>query len=175
MSAGAPSLRPADATSAYRTYLDRLDDMLSSAGPYLLGHRPCIADFSAYHPLWFTRKQTPALAGVIEERPLLTAWMDRMAAIGHGQVQRSSSQAAIEQARAQPPAAVDAGSFQNDHGLALGSRVTVAAESFGTEATEGVLVAATPGRYTLAREDERAGRVHVHFPRIGYVLRAVRS
>jgi glutathione S-transferase len=175
MSAGAPSLRPADATSAYRTYLDRLDDMLSSAGPYLLGDRPCIADFSAYHPLWFTRKQTPALAGVIEERSLLTAWMDRMAAIGHGQVQRSSSQAAIEQAGAQPPAAVDAGSFQNDHGLALGSRVTVAAESFGTEATEGVLVAAAPGRYTLAREDERAGRVHVHFPRIGYVLRAVRS
>jgi glutathione S-transferase len=35
-------------------------------------------------------------------------------------------------------------------------------------------VAATTSRYTLAREDERAGRVHVHFPRIGYALRALK-
>ena len=54
------------------------------------------------------------------------------------------------------------------------SRVTVAAESFGLEPTEGILVAATESRYTLAREDERAGRLHVHFPRIGYALRAVK-
>jgi glutathione S-transferase len=174
MASGSTSLRPSDATSAYRTYLHRLVDVLGGA-PYLLGDRPCIADFSAYHPIWFTRKQTPALAGVIEERPALMAWMDRMAAIGHGQGQRSNSQAAIEAAKAHTPDDVQGQPFQNDHGLALGSRVTVAAESFGTEPTEGVLVAATPGRYTLARDDDRAGRVHVHFPRIGYVLRAVRT
>ena len=28
-----------------------------------------------------------------------------------------------------------------------------------------------PWRYTLRRQDPRAGTVHVHFPRIGYVLR----
>ena len=50
----------------------------------------------------------------------------------------------------------------------------MAAESFGTEPSEGILVAATRTRYTIAREDERAGRVHVHFPRIGYVLKEVR-
>jgi glutathione S-transferase len=44
---------------------------------------------------------------------------------------------------------------------------------FGQEATEGELVAATRTRYTLRRTDARAGTVHVHFPRIGYVLRAV--
>jgi glutathione S-transferase len=49
--------------------------------------------------------------------------------------------------------------------------VAIAAESFGTEPTEGTLVAATRTRYTLARTDPRAGAVHVHFPRIGYVLR----
>ena len=34
------------------------------------------------------------------------------------------------------------------------------------------LVAATRMHYTLRRTDARAGTVHVHFPRIGYVLRA---
>ena len=61
--------------------------------------------------------------------------------------------------------------FQDDHGIALGTQVTVAAESFGPETTQGELVAATRMHYTLRREDTRAGTVHVHFPRIGYVLR----
>jgi glutathione S-transferase len=70
---------------------------------------------------------------------------------------------------------VDGEAFEDHHGIALGSRVTVTAESFGLEPTEGVLVAATADRYILARDDERAGRVHVHFPRIGYALRAVKA
>jgi glutathione S-transferase len=36
-----------------------------------------------------------------------------------------------------------------------------------------VLLAASRTRYSLRREDPRAGVVQVHFPRIGYVLRAV--
>ena len=55
----------------------------------------------------------------------------------------------------------------------LGSQVAIAAESFGTEPTEGELIAATRTRYTLRRTDPRAGTVHVHFPRIGYTLRKV--
>ena len=45
------------------------------------------------------------------------------------------------------------------------------AESFGPELTEGELVAARRTRYTLRRVDERAGLVHVHFPRIGFMLK----
>jgi len=33
------------------------------------------------------------------------------------------------------------------------------------------LVAASRTRYTLRREDPRAGLVHVHFPRVGYLLK----
>jgi acyl-CoA thioesterase-2 len=43
---------------------------------------------------------------------------------------------------------------------------------FGGQVAGQALVAATRTRYTLARQDARAGMVHVHFPRIGYVLRA---
>jgi hypothetical protein len=51
--------------------------------------------------------------------------------------------------------------------------VTITPESFGNESTEGELIAATRTHYSLRREDPRAGPVHVHFPRLGYVLRAV--
>ena len=61
--------------------------------------------------------------------------------------------------------------FQDDHGIPLGSAVTLRAESFGLEETPGILVAATRTHYTLERNGERTGRVHVHFPRIGYVLK----
>ena len=173
MGAGMPRPRPADATGAYKTYLQRLAQMLQ-AGPYLLGAQPSVADFAAYHPLWFTRSQTPVLAGILEAYPTVLAWMDRMAAMGHGTVERYTSAQAIELARSSTPKPVDGELFQDDHGIALGSRVTVAAESFGLEPTEGTLVAATASRYTLAREDDRAGPVHVHFPRIGYALRAIK-
>jgi hypothetical protein len=102
--------------------------------------------------------------------------MDRIATIGHGHPQRMSSADAVGIAHAATPEPVKPDEvFQDDHGIALGSRVTIAAEAFGTETSEGVLLAATRTRYTIERHDERAGTVHVHFPRVGYVLREVKA
>ncbi len=167
-------LRPGDATSAYRSYLRRLASMLDGQ-PYLLGAVPSVADFAAYHPLWFSRVVNPTMAGILEATPEVLAWMDRLAAIGHGQATPLTSAEAVEIARHSDPAPLSDEAFQDDHGIALGSLVTVQAESFGTEPTEGVLRAATRTRYTLEREDPRAGRVHVHFPRVGFVLKEVRA
>lgn len=173
MSAGMTRLRPGDAVSAYRSYLRRLAHMLHDQ-PFLLGDAPCIADFAVYHPLWFTRVVNPAVAGILDATPGVLAWMDRMAARGHGQPAKMSAADAIAVAAATEPAPLPDEAFQDDHGIPLGSLVTVSAQSFGQEPTEGILRAATRTHYTLERTDERAGRVHVHFPRIGYVLRAVR-
>jgi glutathione S-transferase len=171
MAQGLSRPRPPDATSAYKSYLRRLADMLEWH-EFLLGDAPCIADFAAYHPLWFTRTQVPAMAGILQATPQVLSWMDRMAEFGHGQMSRLSAADAI---------AVCAGvgaawsqmddHFQDDHGIALGSRVSISAESFGAEPTVGELVAATRTRYTLRRVDPRAGVVHVHFPRVGYALK----
>jgi glutathione S-transferase len=168
------SLRPGDATAAYRSYLRRLANMLDKQ-PYLLGAAPCVADFAAYHPLWFSRVVNPAMAGVLDATPGVLAWMDRMAALGHGQLSRLTATEAIAVAAAAQPAPLGDEPFQDEHGIALGSRVTVAAEAFGTEPTEGVLRAATRTRYTIERRDDRAGTLHVHFPRVGFVLREVRA
>ena len=174
MRAGMTSLRPGDATAAYKSYLRRLSTMVETQ-PYLLGSAPCVADFAAYHPLWFSRVVNPAMAGILDATPHVIAWMDRMAAIGHGTSTKLTSTEAIAIAAAAQPAAHTDDTFQDDHGIALGSRVTINAEIFGQEPTEGILRAATRTRYTLERTDERAGLLHVHFPRIGFVLREVRA
>lgn len=174
MSSGMTRLRPGDATSAYKSHLRRLAHMLHEQ-PFLLGDAPCIADFAAYHPLWFTRTIVPGMAGILDATPGVLAWLDRMAAIGHGQAAKLTSTEAIAIAAAAEPAPLPQEALQDDHGIALGSRVTIAAQSFGTETTEGTLVAATRTHYTLSRTDDRAGHLHVHFPRIGYVLKEVRA
>ncbi|MDM7950622.1 glutathione S-transferase family protein [Hydrogenophaga sp.] len=168
------SLRPGDATAAYRSYLRRLANMLDEQ-PFLLGAAPCVADFAAYHPLWFSRVVNPAMAGILDATPGVVAWMDRLAALGHGHLSKFTSTEAIAVAAAAQPAPLDDDVFQDEHGIALGSRVTIAAEAFGTEPTEGILRAATRTRYTLERSDDRAGLLHVHFPRVGFVLKEVRA
>jgi glutathione S-transferase len=176
MSTGMNRLRPADATAAYKSYLRRIASMLDGQD-FLLGGAPCVADFSAYHPLWFTRKRVPVMADILNATPTVLAWMDRMAALGHGSMEKySATEAIAASAESKLVNSVlgseDTATFQDEHGIALGSQVTIAAETFGQETTAGELVAATRTRFTLRRMDERAGEVHVHFPRIGYVMKA---
>ncbi|MFT7400677.1 MAG: glutathione S-transferase [Hydrogenophaga sp.] len=168
------SLRPGDASAAYRSYLRRLANMLDEQ-PFLLGDVPCVADFAAYHPLWFSRVVNPAMAGILDAAPGVIDWMDRLAAIGHGTIAKFTATEAIAVAAAAEPVPLQDEAFQDEHGIALGSYVSIAADAFGTEPTEGILRAATRTRYTLERQDDRAGRLHVHFPRIGFVLKEVRA
>lgn len=170
----APRMPAADATAAYRSYLRRLASMLEQQ-PYLLGDQPCLADFSAYHPLWFTRHQVPVLAGILESVPAVLSWMDRIAATGHGNASVMTADQALQIAQRAAPDPLPEETHQDFHGIALGSPVIIVAEAFGLEPTEGALVAATRTRYTLRREDPRTGVVHVHFPRVGFSLRAKQS
>ncbi|MDL9997661.1 glutathione S-transferase family protein [Variovorax sp. J22P240] len=175
MSGNMVRLRPGDAAAAYKSYLRRLSDMLDDTD-CLLGAFPTVADFACYHPLWFTRKRTPSMAGILQLTPAVVDWLDRMAGIGHGTMETFDGTQAIEVAAAsEPHTLLSDSTFQDEHGIALGSRVTIAAESFGPEPTEGELIAASRTHYSLRRTGDRIGTVHVHFPRIGYVLKPVES
>ena len=171
MSAGMTRLRPGDASAAYKSYLRRIANMLHGQD-FLLGSAPCVADFAAYHPLWFTRVRVPVLADILDATPAVLAWMDRLAALGHGRMEKFSAAESIALCATSTGAtALNDSIFQDEHGIALGQRVTLAAENFGAEPTAGELIAATRTHYTLRRQDTRAGVVHVHFPRIGFVLK----
>jgi hypothetical protein len=172
MRGGAPRMSPADAAASYKSYLRRISSMLDGQ-KFLLGDVPSVADFAVYHALWFTRRITPPIASVLDATPAVLAWMDRIEAFGQGTMHKSDAIESIAACADSIPATSLFGSentFQDEHGIPLGSQVTIRAESFGLEESAGELVAATRTRYTLRRVDARAGEVFVHFPRIGFVL-----
>lgn len=166
--------RAPDALAAIKSSLRRLNHLLH-AQDWLAGTAPSVADFAVYHSLWFTRMRVPEGPDMLEQLAPLSRWMDRMQAWGHGRRETFDAAQAIGVAAAAEPAAPGQGLlqdsvFQDDHGIALGTAVSIRAESFGAETTEGTLVAATRTHFSLRRVDKRAGGVHVHFPRIGYVM-----
>jgi len=102
MRGGAPRMLPSDAAATYKSYLRRLSDMLDGQ-PFLMGEQPCVADFSAVHPIWFTQYRTPSVAAILDATPLVKAWLSRMVALGHGAHTEISSSDALEVAKAQTP------------------------------------------------------------------------
>ena len=169
MSEGMPQVRGLDAGAALMQYLDWLSAMLADGRPWLLGDETSIADLSVYHPLWFITKTGP-LAEILQPHEALRAWMGRVAAIGHGErAGKLDGAGAIALARASTPrsASVAAGM-----GFDAGQAVTVTPYDYARDAVAGTLVGLDHRTVTLARDDERAGRVHVHFPRIRYTLKA---
>lgn len=170
MRGGASRMPAADATGAYKNYLRRVSSMLEGQD-FVLGSQPTLADFSIYHSVWFTVVKVPLLAGILDTTPLVKAWVARMQAFGHGNNSELSTTDALNVAHDATPLDVSKEIFQDEHGIPLGTQVIVHAESFGTEPTQGELVAATRTRYSLRRNDPRAGSVHVHFPRNGFILK----
>jgi glutathione S-transferase len=170
MRGGSARMPAPDASGAYKNYLRRISSMLEGQA-FLLGDQPTMADFSAYHSVWFTVVKVPNLAGILDALPAVKAWVARMQAFGHGHMSELSAEDALTVAQNATPLDVSKEVFQDEHGIALGTQVVVHAESFGTEPTQGELVAASRTRYSLRRSDPRAGTVHVHFPRNGFILK----
>jgi glutathione S-transferase len=166
--ANIPRMRGPEARGAFALYLTRLEEMLGGQD-YFFGARPSIADFSIYHCLWFVSCGGP-VAQILEPFRRLHAWRERMQSFGHGTSDRLDSGAAIEIAQASIPAP-SPGVNGEIHGIAAGEKVVIAATDTGVEPVEGELYAATTDRISIVREDPRAGRVAVHFPRLGFELR----
>jgi glutathione S-transferase len=147
-------------------YLQALEAQLT-ASPFLLGGTPSVADFSTYHPLWFLLSN-PGVASYLDPYPYIRAWAGRIAAFGHGQATKMSSEEALEVARNCPlPDQDDSGGTEHD-GLEPGTSVTVNATDYGTDTVSGVLIRATASEIAIQRRDQRAGNIIVHFPRAGF-------
>jgi glutathione S-transferase len=158
----------ADATVNLAGYLGSLDAQLADGRPYLLGFEASIADFAVAHCGWYLRR-TGALAEILARHVHLDAWLDRMLAIGHGHFEPLSSEQALAIAKAAPahaPTTVQAGM-----GFEAGQAVTVTPTDYGMDPVAGTLVGLTADEVVLARSDDRAGRVHVHFPRRGFQIK----
>ncbi|MBI5722031.1 MAG: glutathione S-transferase family protein [Burkholderiales bacterium] len=175
LTAGMKRLSVGEARIQVQRHCAAFARQLGDGRRFLFGAEASIADFSVAHGLWFIRRATP-VAGILEPFVALNAWLDRMLAFGHGQRESMTSSEAIAvaaSAAASGPhaqAAVLAG-----QGLEAGMPVTVAATDYGTEPVAGTLVGLSDEEIVVRRSDERAGTVHVHFPRAGFQVREVRE
>jgi len=152
--------------------MGRVEQQLArEAGDFLFGE-PSIADFSLAHCLWFL-KGTSVTAPLVDAYPNVSAWLGRVLGFGHGASSALSAEDAIAIARAATPAALPDEPFVEPNGLTVGQRVQIAATDYGVDPVEGELVFAGAEELILRREDDRAGTVHVHFPRLGFAIKTL--
>jgi glutathione S-transferase len=168
-SAGMKRPTLADATVQLQQALAALDGQLQrQGGPWLFGQALSIADFSVAHALWFIRRGGP-VAEILAPHAALNDWLARVQGFGHGQPEVLGSAEALglaASAGGHAPCAVAPGL-----GFEAGQAVTVAAIDYGTDPVAGTLVGLSADEVVLRRHDERAGTVHVHFPRQGFQIR----
>jgi glutathione S-transferase len=157
----------ADATVALQAYLTTLEAQLADGRQHLLGDAPSIADFAVAHCLWYVRRAGP-LAAIVPSR--LSAWLDRVLAIGHGASEPMRSADAV--ALAASTTTFAATTVGSGLGFEAGQAVTVTPTDYGLDPVAGTIVGLSADEVVLSRTDERAGTVHVHFPRRGYQIKA---
>jgi glutathione S-transferase len=158
-------------TDEVRAKVLLLDEQLADGRRFLLGDAPSLADLSAYHPLWALRTFAPS-PQLFAQLRAVPAWMERIAAFGHGRSSPLDSAAAVETARHATPATESAIAPGELNSRAIGDRIRVFPEAYGRDPVEGGLVFADAHEIALRRTDPRAGEVVVHFPREGYVVLA---
>ena len=165
-----PNLRRAtlaDGAAQLHTQFGRLEHLLADGRPFLLGALPSIADFSTAQSVWFIRL-APPVATLLEAYPRVQAWYAKVSAFGQGRFTKMTSAEAIAVAAKGLTAAT---SFTAEAGLAEGDEVTVTPTDYAHDAVAGRLVGLGPQEVVIARTDDRAGTVHVHFPRIGFQIK----
>ena len=151
-------------TAAQMTFLA---DMLKDGRPFLLGPNLSVADLSAYHTLWFVTKNGGAEAKAMLPFAPLAAWLDRVAAVGHGTRESITAEDALNIARLNQPEPARGVATDDPSGLREGATVSIRADD-ANDPIRGQLVAADKTELVIRHEDARAGTVHIHFPRFGY-------
>jgi glutathione S-transferase len=166
MKAAAPFMRP-----QWRAYAGWIEDGLAG-GDFLGGATPSLADIAAWMNVWWTggaagKAGDELMAGL----PRLAAWRERMVGLGHGRRSEMEPGEAVRAAgRATPSDSQPSDPTDTSGGPRPGDPVVVQADDYGRDAIEGVLVARSRDRITVARECGELDMIHVHFPRVGYVL-----
>ncbi|MDH1053790.1 glutathione S-transferase family protein [Aquipseudomonas alcaligenes] len=168
----ASRLPAAQAKLQWPVLMARLQQQLvREEGDFLCGE-PSIADFAMAHPLWFL-KGTHVTAPLVDDYPEVAAWLGRVLGFGHGAHSPLSSEEAIAIAREAQPAPLPDEDFSQALGFQVGQQVSVAATDYGVDPVQGELLCISAEAIILRRQDERAGTLHVHFPRLGFALSAV--
>ena len=119
------AVRGPQAKAKVMAHIETMESML--AKDFLFGDTPCIADFSAYHGLWFVCD----LAGKpwLRDAPNVAAWLERMKAFGHGKPSEITADQALDIARNETPRAIESAGGNE----LTGKNVEVAPDDYGRD------------------------------------------
>ena len=157
----------------WRAHAGWIEEGLQSED-FLGGSTPSLSDISAYMNVWWLSAAVRTAADeLLASFPRVAAWRGRMRAIGHGGRSDMTGAEALKIARESEPAPGPDHDRADPLGMSPGELVSVSADDYGRDAIAGRLVALTPQRIVIARDTEDLGRLHVHFPRVGYLIARV--
>lgn len=133
---------------------------------FLFGDKPGIADFSAYHPLWF--RYSGQGHRPFEHWPYLNSWFNTMSDFGHGIRIDITTQMAFDIASKNEPRALPVANKTENN---LGRSVSIGPGDYAKDQIKGTLVGSTDSRWIISRATDQFGTLHVHFPKIGFDLK----
>lgn len=138
-------------------------EALADGRPFVGGEEAGHADLALYMLVWFQRLRglKPDAFG---ER--VGGWAGRVTAIGHGSPTDMTAEAAIAAAAGAEPT----GSYEVTGDWTADQAVKVKTDTPDPAMVEGTLIGLSDRSIVIERTDPRAGRVHVHLPRMGQVL-----
>lgn len=155
-------IRKKDAKALIKSHLVGMESRLKLS-EFIFGDEPTIADFSAYHLLWFREKTSSDKFR--KKYPAVCQWIRNIQSFGHGQTQKISKSKVFAEARSADPRKIPHAMQSHDW---VGKTVEIAPNDYGLTPVTGVVVGADKLRTIIARESDEFGTLHVHFPQSGY-------
>lgn len=141
--------------------------------PYVLGNALSAADLACWQTIFLLRKNCPPEVDALLGLAPLDGWYQRILALGHGKPTPMTSEQAFAVACESKPAPVTHLPANGDPGgLKAGAKVSVVPNDNARVPVTGLLVAADANEVVIHHRDQRAGDIHIHFPRLGYTVQA---
>ncbi len=144
-------------------HLDLIARQLADGRSWLLGEQPDIVDISFYFPLDFLTHCRNGNERIPSRYPAIAAWMDRVAAMGHGRRQVLGGADAVAVAKAAQPAALACSTVAG--GPQPGDRVRVQWAAYSPVEMIGDIVQAHARELAVRWQSPEAGELIVHLPR----------
>ena len=151
-------------------FLPKIESQFRDGRPFVFGSTASMADFGLYHTLWPVWR-APGVRAILNPFPKTDAFVERIAALGHGKPEAITSTQALDIAKSAKRAPFGRGIAIELEGLKLGDTVEVLPVDYAFDPVRGELLTASADEIVVRREDPRAGILQVHFPRFGYELR----
>jgi glutathione S-transferase len=168
MKAAIPQMR-----DQYRAHLDWIESQLADQGAFLCGDQCGLLDINAYMNVWYVRSNLPVADELLKGFSRVRDWEQRMRAIGHGKRADISTADALAIARDSTPQTAEMSDPVDPNGRKVGDLVEVTPDDYGKIPVRGRIVASSALSIAIARHDDVAGDVVVHFPRAGFLVTPV--